>query len=148
MSRLPVAGERVGDYVAVTKNPDELSEHARRALGAQIVRTYQMPNGSDCAITLDPRLEQAQAQNLRQSPTEVALVMEPSLARHVVQWLSKSIQQMLATGHPPLVICSPQLRLGFKRFFDATFAELAVLSYAEIPPRVEVQNAAIIPGLD
>jgi flagellar biosynthesis protein FlhA len=140
--------EKVSDYAAFTKNPDELSEHARRALGAQIVRTYQMPNGSVCAITLDPRLEQALAQNLRQSPTEVALVMEPGMARHVVQWLSKSIQQMLATGHPPLVICSPQLRLGFKRFFDATFAELAVLSYSEIPPRVEVQNAAVIPGLD
>lgn len=140
--------EKVSDYAAFTKNPDELSEHARRALGSQIVRGYQTPAGGLCAITLDSKLEQALAQNLRQSPTEVALVMEPSLARHVVQWLSKAIQQMLANGHPPLVICSPQLRLGFKRFFEATFAELAVLSYSEIPPRVEVQNAATIPSLE
>ncbi|MCZ7637263.1 MAG: hypothetical protein M5U12_15270 [Verrucomicrobia bacterium] len=49
---------------------------------------------------------------------------------------------------PPLVLCSPQIRLAFKRFFEASFAELAVLSYAEIPARVEVQNTAVIPCPD
>ena len=58
------------------------------------------------------------------------------------------IQQMLAAGQPPVVLCSPQIRLGFKRFFETTFAELAVLSYAEIPPRVEVQNAGVVPAFD
>jgi flagellar biosynthesis component FlhA len=37
------------------------------------------------------------------------------------------------------------LRLAFRRFFENTFSDLAVLSYAEIPPRVQVQNAAVIP---
>jgi flagellar biosynthesis protein FlhA len=140
--------EKVSDFAAFTKNPDELSEYARRALGAQITKPFQMPNGSLSAITLDPRLEQQLAQNVRQTPNELSLVMEPGLARHVLQWLSKTIQQMLAAGQPPVVICSPQLRLGFKRFFETTFAELAVLSYSEIPPRVEVQNAAVIPCAD
>ena len=140
--------EKVSDYASFTKNPDELSEHARRALGAQITKPYQMPNGSLSAITLDPRLEQQLAQNVRQTSNELSLVMEPGLARHVLQSLSKTVQQMLAAGQPPLVICSPQLRLGFKRFFETTFAELAVLSYSEIPPRVEVQNAAVIPCAD
>jgi flagellar biosynthesis protein FlhA len=140
--------EKVSDFASFTKNPDELSEHARRALGAQITKTFQMPNGSLSAITLDPRLEQQLTQNVRQTPNELALVMEPGLARHVLQGLSKTIQQMVAAGQPPLVICSPQLRLGFKRFFESTFAELAVLSYSEIPPRVEVQNAAVIPCAD
>ena len=40
----------------------------------------------------------------------------------------------------------PQLRLAFRRFFENTFAELAVLSYAEIPARMQVQNAAVIPS--
>jgi flagellar biosynthesis protein FlhA len=140
--------EKVSDFAVFSKNPDELSEYARRALGAQITKPFQMPNGSLSAITLDPRLEQLLAQNVRQTPNELSLVMEPGLARHVLQWLSKTIQQMLAAGQPPVVICSPQLRLGFKRFFETTFAELAVLSYSEIPPRVEVQNAAVIPCAD
>ena len=34
------------------------------------------------------------------------------------------------------------------RFFESTFADLAVLSYAEIPARVQVHNAAVIPGME
>lgn len=74
--------------------------------------------------------------------------MEPGMARHLVQWLTRTVQNMVAAGQPPVVICAPHIRLGFKRFFESSFAELAVLSYAEIPPRVEVQNAGIIPVLE
>ena len=137
--------ERVGDHIAVTKNPDELSEYARRGLGGQIVRSYQLENGAIRAITLDPKLEQQIAQGVRLSPTEVSLVMEPRLARHVVDNLSQRIQQLLAVGQPPVLLCGPQIRLAFRRFFESTFAELAVLSYAEVPARVEVQSAATIP---
>ncbi|MBX3747522.1 MAG: flagellar biosynthesis protein FlhA [Verrucomicrobiae bacterium] len=137
--------EKVADYAAVTKNPDELSEHARRALGWQIVKPYQQDNGMLRAITLDPRLEQQISQGVRQTPMEVSLVMEPRLARHLVEGLSGRIQQLLAVGQPPVVLCAPQIRLAFRRFFETTFAELAVLSYAEIPARVEVQSATTIP---
>jgi flagellar biosynthesis protein FlhA len=53
---------------------------------------------------------------------------------------------MLSAGHPPVVLCSPQIRLGFKRFFESNFSDLAVLSYAELPPRLEIQTAGIIPS--
>ena len=140
--------EKVGDYAALTKNPDELSEHARRALSAQIVKPYQQDNGSLRAITMEPKLEQQIAQGVRQSPTEISLVMEPKLARHVVDSLSQRIQQLLAAGQPPVVLCAPQIRLAFRRFFETTFAELSVLSYAEVPSRVEIQSAATITSLD
>jgi flagellar biosynthesis protein FlhA len=136
--------EKVSDYAHVTKNPDELSEHARRALGMQITKPLQMPNGAVRAITLDPKLEQQLAQGLRQTPTELALVMEPKTARHLVESLSKFVQQMLSAGHPPVVLCAPPLRLAFRRFFESTFSELIVISYNEIPSRVEVQSAGIL----
>ncbi|MEW6156428.1 MAG: flagellar biosynthesis protein FlhA, partial [Verrucomicrobiota bacterium] len=140
--------EKVGDYAAFTKNPDELSEYARRALGPQLARPFQTENGALRAITLDPRLEQQIAQGVRQTATEISLSMEPRLARHLVDTLSKSIQQMLASGHPPVVLCAPQIRLAFRRFFEATFSDLAVLAYNEIPPRIEVHNTAVVGGLE
>ena len=140
--------EKVGDYAAFTKNPDELSEHARRALGPQIVKPFQTDNGSLRAITMDPKLEQQLAQGVRQSASEMALVVEPRLARHVMDSLSKFVQQMLSAGQQPVILCAPPLRLAFRRFFENTFSDLAVLSYAEIPPRVQVQNTAVIPCLE
>jgi flagellar biosynthesis protein FlhA len=137
--------EKVSDYASVTKNPDELSEHARRALGSQIVKPFQNDTGSLQAITLDPRLEQQIAQGVRQSPTEISLMMEPKLARHIVDSLSKRIQHLLTVGQPPVVMCAPHIRLAFRRFFETTFTDLTVLSYAEVPARIEIQNAGIIP---
>jgi flagellar biosynthesis protein FlhA len=137
--------EKVSDYASVTKNPDELSEHARRALGSQIIKPFQGDKGGLQAITLDPRLEQQMAQCLRQTSSEISLTLEPKLARHVMDSLSQRIQQLLTAGLPPVVMCAPQLRLGFRRFFETAFSELTVLSYAEIPPRVEIQNAGIVP---
>src|SRR5947208_14386852 len=86
--------EKVSDFAGTTKNPDELSECARRALGAQITKPLQSSNGGLKAITMDPRLEQQLAQGVRQSASEVALVIEPRLARHVIETLSKFVQQM------------------------------------------------------
>ena len=140
--------EKVSDFASLTKNPDELSEYARRAVGTQITKTYQNEKGAVRAITLDPRLEAQIAQGMRTTTNEISLVMDPKLARHVVERLSQRIQQLLADGHPPVVLCAPQIRLAFRRFFETTFTELAVLSYSEIPARVEIQNAAVIPCLE
>jgi flagellar biosynthesis protein FlhA len=140
--------EKVSDYAGVTKNPDELSEHARRALGSQIIKPFQGDNGSLHAITLDPRLEQQIAQGVKQTPTEISLMMEPKLARHVVDTLSQKIQQLLSAGQPPIIMCAPQIRLAFRRFFETTFADLTVLSYAEVPSRVQIQNAGIVASLE
>jgi flagellar biosynthesis protein FlhA len=111
-------------------------------------RPYQSDNGAVRAITIDPRLEAQLAQGVRQSASEVALIIEPRLARHVIDSLSRFIQQMMSTGQQPVVLCAPALRLAFRRFCENTFSDLAVLSYAEIPPRVQVQNAAVIPCLE
>lgn len=140
--------EKVSDWAAVTKNPDELSEYARRALGAQITKTYQANDGALRAITIDPKLEQQLAQGVRQSSSEVALVLEPKVARHLTETLAKVVQKLVTTGQQPVVLCAPQLRLAFRRFFEGTFSDLAVLSYLEIPPRVQVQNAGVIAALD
>jgi flagellar biosynthesis protein FlhA len=138
--------EKVGDQAAFTKNPDELSEHARRALGSQLTKPFQNETGGLRVITIDPRLEQQLTQGVRQSPSEIALIIEPKLARHVVEVLTKFVQQMLSGGHQPVILCAPQLRLAFRRFFESTFSNLAVLSYAEIPARIQIQNAAVIPN--
>ncbi len=136
--------EKVSDHAHATKNPDELSEFARRALGAQITKGYQDEAGKLRVITLDPKLEQQIAQGVRHTPTEISLMMEPDLARHVMERLSQRVQKMLAEGLPPVLLTAPHLRLPFRRFFETTFSDLAVLSFAEIPPRVEIQNAAVI----
>jgi len=136
--------EKVADYAPLTKNPDELSEYARKAISHQIVKPLLTETGCLKAITLDPQLEQQIVQGVRQTPNEITLVMDPNLAQYLIESLSKLIQKLLADGHPPLVICSPHIRLPFRRFFEQMFPELTVLSYNDIPPKIEIINAGTI----
>ncbi|MGB9603677.1 MAG: FHIPEP family type III secretion protein, partial [Limisphaerales bacterium] len=62
-----------------------------------------------------------------------------------VHTLSRAIQQLVSAGYPPVVLCAPQIRLPFKRFFESTFSDLVVLAYNEIPPKTELQPAVVIP---
>ncbi len=138
--------EKVSDAAAATKNPDELAEYARRALGPQITKSFQDEGGKLKVITLEPRLEQQLLQGVRQTPSEITMYVDPKLARHVMESLSQRVQKMLADGLPPLVLTAPHLRLPFRRFFETTFTDLAVLSFPEIPPRIEIQNIATVPA--
>jgi len=140
--------EKVADHATVTKNPDELSEFARRALGSQLTKPFQGDGNTVRAITIEPKLEQQIAQGLRQNQMEVSLLLDSRLARHISECLSRHIQNMLSAGQAPLVLCAPHIRLAFRRFFEPTFADLNVLSYSEIPARVEVQSAGMITGLE
>lgn len=139
--------EIVSDYAAITKNPDELSEHARRVVGYHLGEKFKDENGTVQVITLDPSLESEMSKNIQQTPMEINLFLDPGIAHHAIAHLSKHIQSMVAQGLTPVVMTGPGLRLGFKKFFQPTFAELQVVSYSELPNDVEIRSFATVEGV-
>lgn len=140
--------EKVADYAATSKNPDELSEYARKALSGELVRPVISSGQSHLsAITLDPELEHRIAQSLRQNQHEVTLALDQTLARHVFDGLSKNIKQMAGAGLQPLVVCSPTIRLALRRFFEGTFRNLTVIAYNELPEKTQIQSVGMVSNL-
>jgi flagellar biosynthesis protein FlhA len=139
--------ERVSDYAATTKNPDELSEHARRSIGVQVVKPYLDESGNLPSITLDPWLEEEMVKGIRPSQNEMQLLIDPKIAEHLSHQLHQAIQPMIAEGKPPVIICSAMIRAGLRKFFAAKFPELAFLSYEELPPKIEIVPVAAIPAI-
>jgi flagellar biosynthesis protein FlhA len=140
--------ERVADHAALTKNPEELAENARRTLGAQIIKPYQNERGAILAITLDPWLEEDLVRGLRPSQTETILLLDPKLIQHLSHHLSQAMQPLIADGRPPVVLCTSAIRYGLRKFFAGKYPELAFLSYEELPPKVEIQAVGTIPSLN
>ncbi len=139
--------EKVADYASSTKNPDELSEQARKALGGDLVR-HLMPSGQNSlsAITLDPELEHRIAQSIRQSQHDVSLALEPTVARHLYDGLANRMKEMASAGIQPLIVCSPTIRLALRRFFEGTFRNLTIVAYNELPERTQVQSIGMVPN--
>ena len=139
--------ERVADYATTTKNPDELSEQARRSIGVQVVKPYLDESGNLPSITLDPWLEEEMVKGIRPSQNETVLLIDPKIAEHLSHHLHQNIQPMIAEGRTPAVICSSMIRAGLRRFFAAKFPELAFLSYEELPPKIEIVPVATVPSM-
>jgi flagellar biosynthesis protein FlhA len=144
IKNLPSIMDSLGDDAAITKNPDELSEHVRRRLGTYFVAEFESEPGILRALTIEPRMEQALISKVHRTQFDVGLVIDPQMAQHLLQELSRKMSEMAERGQVPVLITTSELRLAFRRFFEPSLSKLVVLSYQELPAQTEIQNVGIV----
>ncbi len=140
----PLILEGIADFASLSKNPDDLSELVRRRLGLYFVPEYECRPGVIRAVTLDPRLEQWLAGRVHRSPTDVGLSLDPATTRHLMEEIGRRTGELVAAGHPAVLVVSTEIRLPLKRFFESSFPRVAVLAFQELPSATEIENAGII----
>ena len=141
---LNVILESIADMAGHSKLPNDLSEYARRRLAPYIVEDYEYEPGRIKAITLDPKLEEHFVQRIQRNQFEVGLTLDPQMAHLVLSQLTGLMREMMDAGYNPLILTMSELRLPFKRFFEASLTRLAVISYQEIPSEIEIDNFGVV----
>jgi flagellar biosynthesis protein FlhA len=129
-----------------TRDPDLLTEYVRQALARAICQQYRESNGQLYVLTLAPQLEQRLAASLQQTDQGMVISLEPSFAQRLLQDLVTELEKMVAQGHQPVIVCSPRIRLAFKRLTERVVPHLAVLAYNELNPKLEVNAVGIVGG--
>jgi flagellar biosynthesis protein FlhA len=142
---LPLILEGIADFASLSKNPDDLSELVRRRLGMYFVPEYESRPGIIKAITLDPRFEQWLASKIHRSPTEIGLALDPATGRHLLDELNRRSADLVQQNLPAVMVISTEIRLALRRFLEPSFPRLAVLSFQELPPATEIENAGLLP---
>lgn len=135
--------EAVGDAADTTKDPEQLTEHARRALGNVIAQQYAEADGTVRGVTLGPRLEAALMSLFtpRAAQSGQTMITPNTLAN-----LLRDLQTLTATSpdsRPLPLIVPPGLRVGIRRFVEPVLPALPVLSLAELPPYVNLNTTAM-----
>ena len=136
--------EAIGDKARLTRDVAMLAEYARQALGRTIVAPYLDSEGTLRAIALDPSLEQEIAEALVQTADGEFLAMDPARAHGLVDIAAELVDEALARGGRPVMLCSARVRRHLRRLFEQRLPQLAVCSYNEIIPGVSVETVGVL----
>lgn len=141
---LPTILEALADTARLTKDTDLLTEYVRQALVRQISKQYQGEDGVIRAFTLDPALEQTMADGLRQMDMGVQLILDPATVQRILEATRAQVERMAAKGHQPVALCSPKIRIHYRRLAERMLPTLAVLSYNDLAPGVGLETVGMV----
>jgi len=137
---LPSIIETIGDFATSTKDPDILTEYCRHGLNRTITEQYLNSVGGMTVMTLDPDLEQAIASAIQTTKHGLILTLPPEVAGQINNAVRRAVEEMQAQGYTPVLLVSPNIRLVLKRFTRPITSGLAVISYNELIPEIEVES--------
>ncbi|MBU8934924.1 MAG: flagellar biosynthesis protein FlhA [candidate division Zixibacteria bacterium] len=147
--RLPIRDlatilETISDYIGATQEADVLGEYVRMSLKRQISELYRDREGKINVFTLDPSIEQTLAESVQNTKQGLMLAVDPAMAEVLLINMGQQIEAMQNAGLTPVCLCSPNIRLALRRLAEAKYSSLAVVSYNEIRPEVEVVSIGMV----
>ncbi len=136
--------EALGDGARMNKDTDFLTDHVRQKLSRSICRRLLNQDNKLQVITLHPSLEQMLADAVQTTQLGTYPVLEPRLARKILDNITDTIEKSKARGYAPVLLCSPRLRLPLRRFIARQLPSTAVLSMNEIIPEVDIEAVGTV----
>jgi flagellar biosynthesis protein FlhA len=134
--------EALSDASEQTKDPEALTEHARRALSPRIAELLGAGSGPLSAITVGPRLEAALMQLFSPRGREGQRLLEPAELTAVLQAIGDTANATRRDGRFAPLVTPPALRVGVRRLLEPVLPWLPVISLGELPTQTPVQPIA------
>ena len=137
--------EAVADAADQTKDPEVLTEHARRALTNTIARTAHGRDGHGARHHARHRSSRSRCSgcSARAPNQNPATMLTPDSLGALLRDLDQHGDARLATdGRPLPLLTPPSLRVGVRRLVEPVLPNLPVVSLAELPPYVRLSSVA------
>jgi flagellar biosynthesis protein FlhA len=95
-------------------------------------------------VTLDSAIEDEclRGSNMQQSQV-MSTPQQVSLARRILDGLSKNFGQEISAA-PPVLLCSSPGRYYLRRLLEPFIPKIVVISPGEIPPLTQVQSVGVL----
>ena len=136
--------ETLSDYADRTKDLGILTEYVRHGLSRTICQQYRDRNRVLRLITLDPATEDLIAAGVEYTDRGMIVKLSPQVAEAITRGVAGQMERLTNAGHPPVVVCAPQIRAALKQITSAALPTLAVLSLNEITRDTEVESVGIV----
>ncbi len=136
--------ETLGDRAGETKDPEQLTEYVRQALGRQISQRIAPPGEVLYAITLDPRLEGELRTRVQAQEGRTFLALDQDTALKLTQVAERLARDPAHAEKPTAIVVAPILRGHLRRLLRPVLEDVPVLSYPELDPGMRLQSGGVI----
>ncbi len=132
---LRLIAESLAEQAPRTKEPDELLQGVRQALGRMIVQEINGLSEELPVAAFDAELEHILHDVVRGSGGG----LEPGLAQQLQEDLAEFSRAQEASGQPAVVLVAPPIRNWLSRFIRRSLPNMHILSYNEVPDTKQVR---------
>jgi flagellar biosynthesis protein FlhA len=136
--------EGIADGLSLTRNPALLAEHVRARLARQICAQYTAASGYLPLIALSAQWEQAFAESIIGQGDDRHLAMQPSRLTDFITLVRDRFEDAARQGEAPVLVTSAGVRPFVRGIVERFRAQTAVMSQAEIHPRVRLKTVGSI----
>ncbi len=134
----------LSERARVTRDPTELTEAVRVALGPSISAGCADGDGRLHVITIDPVLEQGLLSALETSPQGTDFVLDPGLLHKLAMAIRGEVVKVEQRGRSPVLVAARGLRRPLRKLLSLTEVQAPVMSPEELGPQVQVENAGVV----
>ena len=121
-----------------------LVDQVRARLGPAIAQRFVEADGKLHAAIFDAATEDLLRGFVLRNEGDTALAPDLASAQALLAQLQSAPQRMQAAGHQPLILTPADLRFPLRRFVSRLIPQLAVMSQAELPTKLDVVTAATL----
>ena len=136
--------ETIGEYVATTKNADILTGYVRQALARTITKQYQDRDGNITVMIMSPDIEDKISRSIQHTEHESFISPDPNIVKKMVTNLQKLVSIFISSGTQPIILCSPNNRIHFRKILEKFYPSMVVLAHNEISREVNVKSIGMV----
>jgi type III secretion protein V len=124
----------LAEWAPIERDPVALTEHVRAGLRRQITAKHAGPGGVLAVHLLDPMIEETIRESVHKTSTGSYLALEPALSRDILGAVGKAI-----AGRHEIILTGADVRRYVRRLVETEHPQVAVLSYQELAPEVQLR---------
>jgi flagellar biosynthesis protein FlhA len=148
VERVPLRDFRKIAEAMVTLSPQQLGdidliEAVRQRIGALIIQTIVPSRMPLPVVTFGPEIEVLLNQAVRANPG-AEWPFEHGMAMTIIEQVGQAVEPLLLSTRSFALVASPICRSALSRLVRATFPDVAVISYLEIPANKQTEIVATI----
>jgi flagellar biosynthesis protein FlhA len=136
--------ETIGEYAAITKNADILTGYVRQNLARSITKQYQDKDGNITVMVMSPDLEDKINRSISHTDFESYATPDPNIVKKLVTSLQRLVTAFVTNGLQPIILCSPNTRIHFRKILEKFYPSMVILSHNEITRDVNVKSLGMV----